>query len=133
MTSKTVLHAKHLEAGAKMVDFFGWEMPINYGSQIEEHNFVRNSAGMFDVSHMTIVDIKGDDAEYNTQRLIAILKGEGTDAENATIALNAGTSLWVHENAKDWKDGYAQALKLLKSGKGFEQLELIQGFYKNNA
>ena len=59
MTSKTVLHAKHLEAGAKMVDFHGWEMPINYGSQIEEHNAVRNYAGMFDVSHMTIVDIQG--------------------------------------------------------------------------
>ena len=59
MTSKTVLHAKHLEAGAKMVDFHGWEMPINYGSQIEEHNAVRTDAGMFDVSHMTIVDIEG--------------------------------------------------------------------------
>ena len=37
MTNKTVLHAKHLASGAKMVDFYGWEMPINYGSQIEEH------------------------------------------------------------------------------------------------
>ena len=41
MASKTVLHAKHLEAGAKMVDFHGWEMPINYGSQIEEHHAVQ--------------------------------------------------------------------------------------------
>ncbi|MCC5827473.1 glycine cleavage system aminomethyltransferase GcvT [Alkalimonas sp.] len=55
----TVLHAKHLEAGAKMVDFFGWHMPINYGSQIEEHHAVRQDAGMFDVSHMTIVDLTG--------------------------------------------------------------------------
>lgn len=55
----TVLHAKHLEAGAKMVDFFGWHMPINYGSQIEEHHAVRQDAGMFDVSHMTIVDVTG--------------------------------------------------------------------------
>ncbi|MBL4629738.1 MAG: glycine cleavage system aminomethyltransferase GcvT, partial [Paraglaciecola sp.] len=53
MSNKTVLHAKHLEAGAKMVDFHGWEMPINYGSQIEEHHAVRKDAGMFDVSHMT--------------------------------------------------------------------------------
>jgi len=59
MTNKTVLHAKHLEAGAKMVDFYGWEMPINYGSQIEEHHAVRTDAGMFDVSHMTIVDVQG--------------------------------------------------------------------------
>jgi len=78
-------------------------------------------------------DIKGDGVEHNTRRLIAILKGEGTEPENATIALNVGTSLWVHEKAEDWKDGYAQALKLLKSGKAFEQLELIQEFYKNNA
>ncbi len=60
MSNKTVLHAKHLEAGAKMVDFHGWEMPINYGSQIEEHHSVRQDAGMFDVSHMTIVDLSGE-------------------------------------------------------------------------
>lgn len=71
MTSKTVLHAKHLEAGAKMVDFHGWEMPINYGSQIEEHHSVRTDAGMFDVSHMTIVDIQGDDAQAFLRKLVA--------------------------------------------------------------
>jgi aminomethyltransferase len=71
MTSKTVLHAKHEEAGAKMVDFHGWEMPINYGSQIEEHNAVRNDAGMFDVSHMTIVDVKGADAKAFLRKLVA--------------------------------------------------------------
>ncbi|WP_404391402.1 glycine cleavage system aminomethyltransferase GcvT [Pseudoalteromonas phenolica] len=71
MTSKTVLHAKHLEAGAKMVDFHGWEMPINYGSQIEEHHAVRTDAGMFDVSHMTIVDVKGADAKAFLRKLVA--------------------------------------------------------------
>lgn len=71
MTSKTVLHAKHLEAGAKMVDFHGWEMPINYGSQIEEHHSVRTDAGMFDVSHMTIVDIQGDEAQAFLRKLVA--------------------------------------------------------------
>lgn len=70
MTNKTVLHAKHLEAGAKMVDFHGWEMPINYGSQIEEHHAVRTDAGMFDVSHMTIVDIQGEDAKPFLRRLV---------------------------------------------------------------
>ncbi|MDX1729156.1 MAG: glycine cleavage system aminomethyltransferase GcvT, partial [Pseudoalteromonas tetraodonis] len=64
-------HAKHLEAGAKMVDFHGWEMPINYGSQIEEHNAVRNDAGMFDVSHMTIVDIQGEQAQAFLRKLVA--------------------------------------------------------------
>ncbi|REL36301.1 glycine cleavage system aminomethyltransferase GcvT [Thalassotalea euphylliae] len=70
MTNKTVLHAKHIEAGAKMVDFHGWDMPINYGSQIEEHHAVRQDAGMFDVSHMTIVDIKGGDAQAFLRRLV---------------------------------------------------------------
>lgn len=71
MTNKTVLHAKHLEAGAKMVDFFGWDMPINYGSQIEEHHAVRRDAGMFDVSHMTIVDVKGEQAQAYLRYLLA--------------------------------------------------------------
>ena len=70
MTNKTVLHAKHLEAGAKMVDFHGWEMPINYGSQIEEHHAVRQDAGMFDVSHMTIVDVEGADAKAFLRKFV---------------------------------------------------------------
>ena len=61
MTLKTtVLHATHIAASARMVDFGGWDMPVNYGSQIEEHHAVRTDAGMFDVSHMRVVDIVGD-------------------------------------------------------------------------
>ena len=71
MSNKTALHTKHLEAGAKMVDFYGWEMPINYGSQIEEHHAVRKDAGMFDVSHMTIVDVTGKDAQPYLRFLLA--------------------------------------------------------------
>ena len=56
----TVLHSTHLAANARMVDFGGWDMPVNYGSQIEEHHAVRTDAGMFDVSHMRVVDITGD-------------------------------------------------------------------------
>ena len=59
MSSRTPLFDEHVAAGGKIVDFAGWEMPINYGSQIEEHNQVRTDAGMFDVSHMTVVDLKG--------------------------------------------------------------------------
>jgi aminomethyltransferase len=71
MPNNTILHAKHLEAGAKMVDFHGWEMPINYGSQIEEHHAVRQDAGMFDVSHMTIVDVTGQQAQAYLRFLLA--------------------------------------------------------------
>ena len=56
---QTTLYQKHLDAGAKMVDFSGWDMPINYGSQIEEHNQVRLAAGVFGVSHMTVLEVGG--------------------------------------------------------------------------
>jgi aminomethyltransferase len=59
MTQKTILNDTHRALGAKMVDFGGWDMPISYGSQIEEHHAVRRDAGMFDVSHMTVVDLHG--------------------------------------------------------------------------
>ncbi|HET7223998.1 MAG TPA: glycine cleavage system aminomethyltransferase GcvT [Rhodanobacteraceae bacterium] len=59
MAKQTILNATHRAAGAKMVDFGGWDMPLNYGSQIEEHHAVRRDAGMFDVSHMTVVDLHG--------------------------------------------------------------------------
>jgi aminomethyltransferase len=71
MPNKTVLYAKHLESSAKMVDVHGWEMPINYGSQIEEHHAVRKDAGMFDVSHMTIVDVIGAQAKDYLRYLLA--------------------------------------------------------------
>lgn len=60
MGSKTPLFDKHNEAGARIVDFGGWDMPLHYGSQKEEHHAVRQRAGVFDVSHMTIVDLRGD-------------------------------------------------------------------------
>ena len=56
---QTPLNATHRAMGAKMVDFGGWDMPVNYGSQIDEHHQVRNDCGMFDVSHMRVVDMKG--------------------------------------------------------------------------
>ncbi len=71
MGNKTALFQKHLDAGAKIVDFSGWDMPIHYGSQIEEHHKVRRSAGMFDVSHMTVVDISGAEATAFLQKLLA--------------------------------------------------------------
>ncbi|OFE12953.1 glycine cleavage system protein T [Pseudohongiella acticola] len=71
MGQQTALYAKHLEAGARIVDFGGWDMPIQYQSLIEEHTAVRQQAGVFDVSHMTIVDIEGADAEPWLRHLLA--------------------------------------------------------------
>lgn len=67
----TPLHAIHAASGAKLVDFGGWEMPLNYGSQIQEHHAVRTDAGMFDVSHMFALDITGTDATVFLQKLLA--------------------------------------------------------------
>lgn len=71
MLKRTALYQQHQLAGAKLVDFAGWEMPLHYGSQIEEHHAVRRNAGMFDVSHMAIVDIQGTDAGTFLRYLLA--------------------------------------------------------------
>ncbi len=71
MSKHTPLHAVHAAAGARMVDFAGWDMPVNYGSQIEEHHAVRRDAGMFDVSHMLALDLEGHDATAFLRGLLA--------------------------------------------------------------
>src|SRR4029453_8363707 len=71
MGRRTPLHELHVAAGARMVDFGGWDMPVGYGSQIEEHHAVRRDAGMFDVSHMCTVDLRGAGVRPLLQRLLA--------------------------------------------------------------
>lgn len=71
MLKHTPLYDEHLQQGALMVDFAGWSMPLHYGSQIEEHHFVRQDAGMFDVSHMGVVDIRGTDAKSFLRYVVA--------------------------------------------------------------
>jgi len=71
MGSRTPLYEKHSEAGARIVDFGGWDMPLHYGSQKDEHHAVRQNAGMFDVSHMTIVDLSGERVRDFLQTLVA--------------------------------------------------------------
>jgi aminomethyltransferase len=71
MTKRTPLFDQHVAAGARIVDFGGWDMPLHYGSQKEEHHAVRESAGVFDVSHMTIVDLAGDRARDFLRHLLA--------------------------------------------------------------
>ena len=71
MSQQTVLNATHRAAGARMVDFGGWDMPIHYGSQVDEHHQVRRDVGMFDVSHMTVIDLHGDGVRAFLRRLLA--------------------------------------------------------------
>lgn len=115
---RTPLYGAHIHAGAKMVDFGGWEMPVSYGSQIEEHHAVRRDSGMFDVSHMLVIDIAGPGSKAYLRRLLAndaarladagkamyscMLNPEGGviddlivyffDSENWRAVVNAGTA-----------------------------------------
>ncbi|HBX57456.1 MAG TPA: glycine cleavage system protein T, partial [Pseudomonas sp.] len=71
MGQRTPLYDLHLALGAKMVDFGGWDMPLHYGSQVEEHHQVRRDCGVFDVSHMTVIDVSGREAKAYLQHLLA--------------------------------------------------------------
>jgi len=86
MGNQTALYTVHTDAGARMVDFGGWDMPVHYGSQIEEHHSVRNDAGLFDVSHMTIVDLTGAGCRTYLERLLA---------NNIARAMPAGKALYT--------------------------------------
>lgn len=71
MLKMTPLNQAHRDMNAKMVDFGGWDMPLHYGSQLDEHHKVRRDTGMFDVSHMLVVDIEGSDVRNFLKRLVA--------------------------------------------------------------
>ena len=132
MPQKTLLNNAHRALHARMVDFGGWDMPVNYGSQIEEHHAVRQDCGMFDVSHMCPVDVSGADARAFLSRLVAndvaklmqpgkalysaMLTPAGTviddliiyyqNEQKFRIVVNAGTAIkdlaWMQTCAKDW-------------------------------
>lgn len=93
-SKQTPLYEQHVKADGKMVDFAGWGMPINYGSQVKEHKQVRKDAGMFDVSHMVVLDFKGKDVKTFLQYLlandVAKLKDQGKALYSAMLNQNAG-------------------------------------------
>ena len=95
----TPLHAAHVAAGARLVDFAGWDMPVNYGSQIEEHHAVRSDAGMFDVSHMLSLDLSGPDATPFLRGLLA----------NDVSKRCGHTKKTVHQRLASGRCGLAQA------------------------
>lgn len=135
MSKKTPLYQSHLEANGKIVDFAGWLMPIHYGSQIEEHQHVRQDAGIFDVSHMTIVDVLGPGARDYLRHLLAndidklnsrgkalytcMLNHDGgiiddlivyfVDVQHYRVVLNAGTRdrdiKWMNKVANEYSVG----------------------------
>jgi aminomethyltransferase len=151
----TPLNATHRASGAKMVDFGGWDMPVNYGSQIEEHHAVRRDAGMFDVSHMCVVDLKGDNVRAFLRGLVAnnvdklqvpgkalyscMLKPEGTVIDDLIIyffsenwfrlVVNAGTAekdiAWMQKRNEE--TGAGLTITQRRSGEGAYALIAVQG------
>lgn len=108
MGNKTALYELHVAMGAKMVDFGGWDMPLHYGSQLEEHHQVRRDAGMFDVSHMTIVDLHGAQVRPFLRRLFANnvdkLKVSGKALYSCMLTDSGGVidDLIVYFLTEDW-------------------------------
>jgi len=92
MAKQTPFFDCHNQAGAKIVDFGGWDMPLHYGSQMEEHHIVRQDAGMFDVSHMTTVEVTGEDAKAYLQYLLA------NDVDKLKVSGKALYSGMLNEN-----------------------------------
>ena len=92
MTRKTPLFDQHAAAGARIVDFGGWDMPLHYGSQKEEHHAVREYAGVFDVSHMTIVDLAGERVRDFLRYLLA------NDVAKLTVSGKALYTCMLNEN-----------------------------------
>lgn len=128
----TPLYDKHLEAGGKMVDFAGWEMPINYGSQVKEHKQVREDAGMFDVSHMVILDFQGKDVKaflrYLLANDVAKLKDQGKALYSGMLNHDAGVidDLIVYYLADDFYRMVVNAATREKDIKWI--LEQVEGF-----
>ncbi|MCB1802447.1 MAG: glycine cleavage system aminomethyltransferase GcvT [Gammaproteobacteria bacterium] len=108
MDKKTVLNETHRDMGARMVPFGGWDMPVNYGSQIEEHHAVRRDAGMFDVCHMTVVDLRGSRVREFLQHLLANdvgkLKTSGKALYSCMLKPDGGVidDLIVYFMTDDW-------------------------------
>jgi aminomethyltransferase len=108
MGKRTPLYDSHVAAGARMVDFGGWDMPVNYGSQIDEHHAVRSDAGMFDVSHMTVVDLEGTRVREFLRKLlandVAKLKQPGKALYSCMLNNQAGIidDLIVYFMREDW-------------------------------
>jgi aminomethyltransferase len=108
MGLKTPLYDTHIQQGAKVVDFGGWDMPLHYGSQIEEHHAVRRDAGMFDVSHMAIVDLSGERVREFLRSLlandVARLKTSGKALYSCMLLPNGGVidDLIVYFMSESW-------------------------------
>lgn len=137
MGKRTPLYEEHQLADARIVDFGGWDMPLHYGSQIEEHQTVRNDAGMFDVSHMTVVDLRGDKVRDYLRYLLANnvdkLKTRGKALYSCMLRDDGGVidDLIVYYMEDDWFRMVVNASTrdkdlewLNKTARGFDDVDI---------
>ena len=148
MNSRTILYTAHEKMGAKIVDFGGWDMPLHYGSQIKEHHCVRRDCGMFDVSHMTVVDMAGSDVWAYLRYLLAndvakiIVPGQGLYSamlndrggvvdDLIVYALPSGFRLVVNCATGDkdiaWMNDYAQGFQVTLQQRDDLAIIAVQG------
>jgi aminomethyltransferase len=114
MSLQTVLNPEHRRLGARMTDFGGWEMPLHYGSQIEEHHAVRRGCGIFDISHMQAADLSGADAKPFLRRILA------NDVAKLTVAGKALYSCLLNA-----KGGVIDDLIVYRLGEGADRYRLV--------
>jgi aminomethyltransferase len=122
---QTPLHAAHRALGARMVDFGGWDMPVNYGSQIDEHHAVRKDAGMFDVSHMRAVDLAGagvrDFLRYALANNVDKLKEPGRALYSCLLRPDGGVldDLIVYFSARTCSGSSSMRERPTRTSRGF--------------
>src|SRR5579859_1708533 len=126
----TPLHSVHRALGAKMVDFGGWDMPVQYSGLIDEHNAVRTAVGMFDVSHMGEIEIRGPEAakltEFVTTNHVAKLK-QGQAHYSGLLYDHGGfvDDILVHKVAEDH---YFMCVNASNQEKDFEHIRGLNRF-----
>ena len=130
MLKTTPLHDAHKAAGARMVDFGGWDMPVNYGSQIEEHHAVRRAAGVFDVSHMQAVDVEGSDARAFLRRALANNVDKLKDAGKALYTCMLTEEGGVVDDLIVYFLSEQQFRVVVNAGTATKDLEWLEGLRK---
>jgi aminomethyltransferase len=132
MLKRTALYEIHQAAGARMVDFGGWEMPLHYGSQIEEHHAVRRDAGVFDVSHMRVVDIAWADARaFLRQLLTADIERRGPDRAMYSCMLNERGGVLDDLIVYRWGDDPTRFRAILNAATADRDLQWMDALVSN--
>ena len=133
MSQTTPLYDRHRDAGAKLVDFGGWQMPLHYGSQIDEHHAVRRQAGVFDVSHMTVLDVGGAGATDFLRELLANDVAKLREAGRGLYSCMLNDAGGVIDDLIVYRTGADSYRVVVNAATRDKDLAWIQGRAKNQA